>query len=37
MFLSDLIKCGTVVIQCHNAPDADTIASAFAIYKYLIK
>jgi phosphoglycolate phosphatase len=33
--LSDLLKYDGIVIQCHNIPDADTIASAFAIYTYL--
>ncbi|GHU32104.1 hypothetical protein FACS1894172_08130 [Spirochaetia bacterium] len=36
MRLKDLTKHeGSVEIQCHNIPDADTIASAFAVYKYL--
>ena len=25
-----------VVIQCHNFPDADTIGSGFALYKYFM-
>ncbi|MCL2637022.1 MAG: DHH family phosphoesterase [Oscillospiraceae bacterium] len=33
--LSDLLKHDGIVIQCHNIPDADTIASAFAVYTYL--
>jgi phosphoglycolate phosphatase len=33
--LSDLLVYDDIVIQCHNIPDADTIASAFALYTYL--
>jgi phosphoglycolate phosphatase len=33
--LSDLLSHDGIVIQCHNVPDADTIASAFAVYTYL--
>jgi phosphoglycolate phosphatase len=33
--LSDLLNYDGIAIQCHNIPDADTIASAFAVYTYL--
>lgn len=33
--LSDLLKYNSIVIQCHDHPDADTIASAFAVYSFL--
>ncbi|MCL2580202.1 MAG: DHH family phosphoesterase [Oscillospiraceae bacterium] len=33
--LRDLLEYQEIAIQCHNFPDADTIASAFAIYTYL--
>jgi phosphoglycolate phosphatase len=33
--LSSLLNAGEVVIQCHDNPDADTIASAFAIHTFL--
>ncbi|MCL2697482.1 MAG: DHH family phosphoesterase [Oscillospiraceae bacterium] len=33
--LSDLLQHDNIAIQCHNIPDADTIASAFAVYTYL--
>jgi phosphoglycolate phosphatase len=33
--LSDLLNYDDIVLQCHNFPDADTIASAFAVYVYL--
>lgn len=28
-------RYGSIVIQCHNAPDADALASGYGIYKYL--
>jgi len=34
-FLSRLVHFKKVCIQCHNNPDADTIASAFAAWRYL--
>lgn len=34
-FLKELTKYQTVCIQCHDNPDADTIASAFGVYLYL--
>jgi len=33
--LSSLLDCDEIVIQCHDIPDADTIASAFAVHTYL--
>jgi len=33
--LSQLLDYDGIVIQCHDIPDADTIASAFAVYTYL--
>jgi phosphoglycolate phosphatase len=33
--LSALLVYDNFAIQCHNYPDADTIASAFALYSYL--
>lgn len=33
--INELLNYDDIVIQCHNIPDPDTIASAFAIYKYL--
>ena len=34
MKLSDLLAFNEIVIQCHDNPDADAIASGFALYKY---
>lgn len=34
MQLSDLLKYNPIVIQCHNNPDADALASAFGLYTY---
>lgn len=33
-FLEKLQIYNTITIQCHNNPDADSIASGFALYKY---
>ena len=33
--LSDLLTHDNIIIQCHNNPDADAIASGFAVYTYL--
>ena len=33
--LTKLLTYDYVVIQCHDNPDPDTIASAFALYKFL--
>ena len=35
MRLRELLPYSSVVIQCHDFPDADTIASGFAVYTYL--
>jgi phosphoesterase RecJ-like protein len=32
--LADLLKYSDIVIQCHDNPDADTIASGYALYEY---
>jgi phosphoglycolate phosphatase len=34
MKLSDLLTYETVAIQCHNIPDADSLASGFGLYRY---
>lgn len=33
--LSDFLKYDNIVVQCHDNPDADAIASGFGVYKYL--
>ena len=35
MRLSDLLKYNDIVIQCHDNPDADALASGFALYTFL--
>lgn len=35
MKLEDLLNYSDIVIQCHDKPDADAIASGFALLKYL--
>lgn len=35
MRLKDLLAYDNIVIQCHDNPDADTLASGFAVYRYL--
>ena len=35
MKLSQLLDFNNIVVQCHNNPDADTLASGLAVYKYL--
>ena len=35
MKLSELTAYKDIAIQCHNFPDADTIACGYAVYKYL--
>lgn len=35
--LSELLKYEDIVIQCHDNPDADALASGFAVYWYLKK
>ena len=34
MKLCDLLKYDDITIQCHDNPDADSIASGFALYTY---
>lgn len=34
MKLSDLLRYEEIVIQCHDNPDADAIASGFGLYQY---
>ena len=35
MKLSKLLKYNQIIVQCHDNPDADSIASGFAIYTFL--
>ena len=35
MKLSDLLEFDDIVVQCHDNPDADAIASGFGVYSYL--
>lgn len=35
MKLSQLLKYNQIIVQCHDNPDADAIASGYAIYTYL--
>ena len=35
MKLRDLLKYKDIVIQCHDNPDADALASGYAVFKYL--
>lgn len=35
MRLADLLEFNQIVVQCHDNPDADAIASGFAVYTYL--
>lgn len=35
MKLIDLLEYNNIVVQCHNSPDADTVAAGFAVYRYL--
>ena len=37
MKLTDLLKHDNIVIQCHDKPDADAIASGFVLLRYLEK
>ena len=34
VILQDLLKYDRIVIQCHNVPDADALASGFALVRY---
>ena len=35
MRLNELLGFNDIAIQCHDFPDADTVASGYAVYKYL--
>ncbi|MBP3261298.1 DHH family phosphoesterase [Pseudobutyrivibrio sp.] len=35
MRLSQLLEYDNIIVQCHNNPDADALASGFAVLKYL--
>ncbi len=35
MRLLDLLEYDSIVVQCHDNPDADAIASGYAVYRYL--
>lgn len=37
MRLNELLEYNEIVIQCHDNPDADALASGYALYKYLQK
>ena len=37
MRLKELLEYTDIVVQCHNNPDADAIASGFGVYTYLKK
>ena len=37
MKLNELLKFNDIVIQCHDNPDADALASGFALYWYFIQ
>ena len=34
MRLRELLKYDDIVVQCHDNPDADAIASGYAVYRY---
>ena len=34
LFLQNLLRYDRIVIQCHNVPDADALASGFALVRY---
>ena len=37
MRLEELLEYSSVVIQCHDFPDADAISAGFGVYTYLKK
>lgn len=37
MELKELLEYQNIVVQCHDNPDADAVASGFAVYEYLKK
>ena len=34
MKLSELLMFNPIIVQCHDNPDADAIASGYALYSY---
>lgn len=36
MRLNELLEFNNIVVQCHDNPDADAIASGYALYKYFL-
>lgn len=34
VMLQDLLKYDRIVVQCHDVPDADALASGFALVRY---
>ena len=37
MHLRELLEYEQIIVQCHDNPDADAIASGFGVYSYLRK
>ena len=37
MELKELLNYQNIVVQCHDNPDADAVASGYAVYQYLKK
>ena len=37
MQLEELLNYQDIVIQCHDNPDADALASGFGVYTYLME
>ncbi len=37
MRLADLLAYNEIIIQCHDNPDADSIASGYGVYEYLLE
>ena len=35
MKLRELLEFNQIIVQCHDNPDADAIASGYALYQYL--
>ena len=35
MKLRELLEFNQIIVQCHDNPDADAIASGYALYRYL--
>ena len=34
MTLADLLRFQRIAVQCHDNPDADALASGYALYRY---